>query len=210
MGKFSKDTIAVTRKVLKERRELELFRAGLNRKQVKQALIQEGLMDKVRGVGKAIGRGAAKVSSAFDQATGIASKQAAEELMDAAPGLSRIAKNMEDMEDFKRAKAAFISRFVNGPKRDEDQAKLLKKKDPRFLEAMQRGIAQFVGAFNKSPLNDAARNNPRAAKVLDDFLAMASSLYKSLNVDGGPANPKMSATIGDKGEKVDIGFGPGM
>ena len=198
MAKLSNETIKLTRRVLKERKEKQ------------EQLVQENLGAMARKVGGAIGRGAEKIGSGLRQITGKASKQAAEELMDAIPGTSAFAKSMENMEDFKRAKAAFVSRYVEGPKKDEDMAKLLKKKDPRFLEAMQRGIANFVGAFNKSPLNDAARNDPRAAKVLDDFLRMASSLYKSLNVDGGPVNPKMSATIGDKGEKVDIGFGPGM
>ena len=178
MAKLSKDTIKLTRRVLKERKE-------------KQALIQEGIMDKVRG--------------GLRQITGKASREAVEDFREAGELLQTLIMRAQDEEDFDRIEKIFQSRFVKMRQDLEIQA-LMKKKDYKALENVQRELAMTLSALKKNDLFQSAKEGTPLASRLDKLADAISAEYKAYNVGkyGGPVNPRRSALPDD------IGFGPGM
>ena len=177
MAKLSKDTIKLTRRVLKERKE-------------KQALIQEGILDKVRG--------------GLRQITGKASREAVEDVREAGELLQKLILQARDEEDFDRVEKVFQSRFVKMRQDPEIQA-LMKRRDEKALDNIQRELAMTLSALKKNDLFQNPGSDQLAIR-LDKLADAISAEYKAYNVSkyGGPVNPRRSALPDD------IGFGPGM
>tara|TARA_B100000035_G_C21022892_1_gene564804 strand:+ start:1578 stop:2156 length:579 start_codon:yes stop_codon:yes gene_type:complete len=192
MAKLSNETIKLTRRVLKERKEKQ------------EQLVQENLGAMARKVGGAIGRGAEKVRGGLRQITGKASREAVEDVREAGELLQTLIMRARDEEDFDRVEKVFQSRFVKMRQDPEIQA-LVKKKDFKALENIQSQLAMTLSVLKKNNLFQNPGSDQLAIR-LDKLADAISAEYKAYNVSkyGGPVNPRRSALPDD------IGFGPGM
>ena len=91
--KLKESTLSATKKVLKERRELELFREGLTKTEVEQKLIEEGFMDSLKGLGK-------KALGGLRKITGRAGKEQVEIFTDYGKTLPKRLMSIQSEEDF--------------------------------------------------------------------------------------------------------------
>ena len=91
--KLKESTLSATKKVLKERRELELFREGLTKTEVEQKLIEEGYMDSLKGLGK-------KALGGLRKITGRAGKEQVEIFTDYGKTLPKRLMSIQSEEDF--------------------------------------------------------------------------------------------------------------
>ena len=112
--KLKESTLSATKKVLKERRELELFREGLTKTEVEQKLIEEGFMDSLKGLGK-------KALGGLRKITGRAGKEQVEIFADYGRVLPKRLMSLETEEDFAETFPML-------------QKHILKKFNPSFFE----------------------------------------------------------------------------
>ena len=112
--KLKESTLSATKKVLKERRELELFREGLTKTEVEQKLIEEGFMDSLKGLGK-------KALGGLRKITGRAGKEQVEIFTDYGRVLPKRLMSLETEEDFAETFPML-------------QKHILKKFNPSFFE----------------------------------------------------------------------------
>lgn len=112
--KLKESTLSATKKVLKERRESQLFLEGLTKTEVEQRLIEEGFMDSVKGLGK-------KALGGLRKVTGRAGKEQVEIFTDYGKTLPKRLMSLETEEDFAETFPML-------------QRHILKKFNPSFFE----------------------------------------------------------------------------
>ena len=161
MGKLSNETIKLTRKVLKERKEKQ------------EQLMQENLGAMAKKVGGAIGRVGSKVRGGLRQITGKASREAVEDVREAGELLQKLILQARDEEDFDR-----VEKALDNIQRELAMTLSALKKNDLFqnpgsdrlairLDKLADAISAEYKAYNVSKYGGPV--NPRRSALPDDI-----------------------------------------